>query len=67
VCNDLIHRVCSLFPKQFVGRVPAARRTVGGSPAECVGELERCVKELGFIGCNLNPDPVGWALDVALH
>ena len=22
-------------------------------------ELERCVKELGFIGCNLNPDPSG--------
>ncbi len=23
------------------------------------GELERCVKELGFVGCNLNPDPSG--------
>ena len=28
------------------------------SPAErCVAELERCVNELGFVGCLLNPDP----------
>jgi 4-oxalmesaconate hydratase len=31
----------------------------GVSPANCVDELERCVNELGFIGCNLNPDPSG--------
>ena len=58
LCNDLIHRVCSLFPNQFVG-VCQLPQTVGGSPAECIAELERCVKELGFIGCNLNPDPSG--------
>ena len=58
VCNDLIHRVCTLFPKQFVG-VCQLPQTVGGSPADSSGELERCVKELGFIGCNLNPDPSG--------
>ena len=27
--------------------------------ANCIPELERCVKEYGFIGCNLNPDPSG--------
>jgi 4-oxalmesaconate hydratase len=58
LCNDLIHRVCALFPKQFVG-VCQLPQTVDGSPAECIGELERCVTELGFIGCNLNPDPSG--------
>jgi 4-oxalmesaconate hydratase len=58
LCNDLIRRVCSLFPKQFVG-VCQLPQTVGGSPAECIRELERCVTELGFIGCNLNPDPSG--------
>src|SRR5690349_21666408 len=31
-----------------------------GVPASnCVAELERCVKELGFIGCNLSPDASG--------
>ncbi len=58
LCNDLIHRVCMLFPKQFVG-VGQLPQTVGGSPADCIGEAERCVKELGFIGFNLNPDPSG--------
>ena len=28
-------------------------------PANCIAELRRCVAELGFVGCNLNPDPSG--------
>jgi 4-oxalmesaconate hydratase len=57
-CNDLIHRVCTLFPKNFVG-VCQLPQSPGVQPRNCIGELERCVKELGFIGCNLNPDPSG--------
>ncbi len=59
-CNDLIHRVCTLFPENFVG-VCMLPQTPGVSPANsgCREELERCVKELGFVGCNLNPDPSG--------
>jgi 4-oxalmesaconate hydratase len=56
--NDLIHRVCKLYPDRFVG-VCALPQSPGVSPRESVEELERCVKELGFIGCNLNPDPSG--------
>jgi 4-oxalmesaconate hydratase len=58
VCNDLIYRVCGLYPKNFIG-VCQLPQVPGVSPANCVAELERCVKELGFIGCNLNPDPSG--------
>ena len=58
VCNDLIHRVCTLFPQNFVG-VCQLPQTPGVPPANCIPELERCVKEYGFIGCNLNPDPSG--------
>jgi 4-oxalmesaconate hydratase len=57
-CNDLIHRVCTLYPKNFVG-VCQLPQTQGVSPANCIEELERCVNEYGFIGCNLNPDPSG--------
>ncbi len=57
-CNDLIHRVCTLYPRNFVG-VCQLPQTPGVSPANCVAELERCVRDLGFIGCNLNPDPSG--------
>jgi predicted TIM-barrel fold metal-dependent hydrolase len=31
----------------------------GVAPAGAVAELRRCVEELGFVGCNLNPDPSG--------
>jgi 4-oxalmesaconate hydratase len=31
----------------------------GVPPKNSAAELERCVKELGFVGCNLNPDPSG--------
>jgi len=57
-CNDLIHRVCTLYPDNFVG-VCQLPQSPGVAPANCVAELERCVNELGFIGCNLNPDPSG--------
>ena len=57
-CNDLIHRVCTLYPKNFVG-VCQLPQSPGMPPKNSVAELERCVKELGFIGCNLNPDPSG--------
>ena len=56
--NDLIGRVCALYPDNFVG-VGMLPQAPGVSPANCIEELERSVKELGFIGCNLNPDPSG--------
>jgi 4-oxalmesaconate hydratase len=57
-CNDLIHRVCTLYPENFVG-VCQLPQSPGVAPKNSIAELERCVKELGFIGCNLNPDPSG--------
>ena len=57
-CNDLIHRVCTLYPENFVG-VCQLPQSPGVAPKNSIPELERCVKQLGFIGCNLNPDPSG--------
>jgi 4-oxalmesaconate hydratase len=57
-CNDLIHRVCLLYPENFVG-VCQLPQSPGVPPDTCIGELERAVTELGFVGCNLNPDPSG--------
>jgi len=56
--NDCIHRVCTLFPENFIG-VCQLPQSPGVTPKSCIGELERCVNELGFVGCNLNPDPSG--------
>jgi len=58
VCNELIHRICTLYPQNFIG-VCQLPQSPGVAPANCLGELERCVKEYGFVGCNLNPDPSG--------
>ena len=56
--NDLIHRVVNLFPDNFVG-VCQLPQSVGVPIANSIAELERCVNELGMVGCNLNPDPTG--------
>jgi 4-oxalmesaconate hydratase len=58
VANDLIAQVCRLFPESFVG-VCQLPQSPGVPPANCIEELERCVTELGFVGCNVNPDPSG--------
>jgi 4-oxalmesaconate hydratase len=54
--NDLVKRVCELRPDSFIP-VCQLPQSPGVSPANCIEELERCVNELGFVGCNVNPDP----------
>src|SRR5205807_782660 len=54
----LLHRVCGLYPDNFIG-VCQLPQSPGVPPDNCIDELERCVNELGFVGCNLNPDPSG--------
>ena len=61
-CNDLIHRIADLYPKNFVG-VCQLPQSPGTGLDNSVAELERCVNELDFIGCNLNPDPSGGSFD----
>lgn len=54
--NDLVYRTVQMFPKRFraVAGLPQYRDE---SPANCFAELDFRVKEQGFIGCLLNPDP----------
>jgi 4-oxalmesaconate hydratase len=58
VNNDLIKRVVDLYPENFAG-VCQLPQSPGVPIANSVLELERSVRELGFVGCNLNPDPSG--------
>ncbi|MDC0236351.1 amidohydrolase [Gammaproteobacteria bacterium] len=57
-CNNLIARVVELFPEQFIG-VCQLPQSPGVPIENSITELERSVSELGFVGCNLNPDPSG--------
>jgi 4-oxalmesaconate hydratase len=57
-CNDLVFRVTELFPQHFAGACQLPQ-TPNGALDDSIAELRRCVEELGFVGCNLNPDPSG--------
>lgn len=55
-CNNIIYRQTQLLKDKFVG--VAGLPQVAGDPIEnCLPELERCIRKLGFKGCLLNPDP----------
>ena len=56
--NDLIARCVALYPDLFVG-VCMLPQNPAADLAGSIEELDRCVTELGFVGCNLNPDPGG--------
>jgi 4-oxalmesaconate hydratase len=61
-CNNMIKRTVDLFPDNFVGVCQLPQQVKNDKPTgleDAIEELERCVLELGFIGCNLNPDPSG--------
>lgn len=57
ISNDLIARIVDMFPANFAG-VCQLPQSMSGDLEPVIAELERCV-ELGFVGCNLNPDPSG--------
>jgi 4-oxalmesaconate hydratase len=58
VSNEIIHRICTLQPDNFIG-VGQLPQSPGVRPDNCIEELERCVKSYGFVAVNLNPDPTG--------
>jgi predicted TIM-barrel fold metal-dependent hydrolase len=55
-CHNVINRQTQLYPNQFFG-VASLPQAAGAPIQEALPELERCVKQLGFVGCLLNPDP----------
>lgn len=56
-CNDLIGCVIRLYPETFAG-VCMLPQSPEADMSSSIAELQRCV-DMGFIGCNLNPDPGG--------
>ena len=54
--NNIIHRETQIYPDRFFG-VCGLPQPAGEPLDMAIAELERCVNELGFKGCLLNPDP----------
>lgn len=57
-CNELIYRLTQLYPQNFIGGCQLPQ-IPNGSLVNSIKELERCINEFGFVGCNLNLDPSG--------
>ncbi len=54
--NNIIYRETQMYPDRFFG-VCGLPQPAGEPLDMAIRELERCVKEMGFKGCLLNPDP----------
>lgn len=59
VTNNVIAQSVKLHPDRFVGMAQLPQSPYLKDTKNCAEELERCVKELGFVGGYLNPDPGG--------
>ena len=55
-CNNMIYRQTKLYPNRFIG-VAGLPQPAGDPLDMAIAELDRCVSQLGFRGCLLNPDP----------
>lgn len=57
-CNELIYRITELYPQNFIGAAQLPQSPNADLRASA-DELERCVNQYRFVGCNLSPDPSG--------
>ena len=55
-CHNIIDRAVKLYPDRFAG-VCMLPQQAGQPITVALPELERCVKEMGFVGCLVNSDP----------
>ncbi|HUZ77384.1 MAG TPA: amidohydrolase family protein [Chloroflexota bacterium] len=64
--NDVIAQTVRLHPDRFLGmaQLPQVAEL---DTNNCVAELERCMKDLGFVGAYLNPDPDGRKTAPGVH
>jgi 4-oxalmesaconate hydratase len=62
-CNELVHRVCKDIPGGLRRRLPAAAGPRRRAGRRVFDELERCVRDFGFIGLNLEPGSQRRALE----
>jgi 4-oxalmesaconate hydratase len=56
-CNDLIARFVEMFPDRFRGVAGLPQYMDEALDQRVIPELRRCVNDLGFVGCLINPDP----------
>jgi predicted TIM-barrel fold metal-dependent hydrolase len=65
--NDMIHQQCTFFPDRFLGACQLPQLSDAPDMAHCIGELNRCVSEYGFVAAYASPDPAGRRTTPGMH
>jgi predicted TIM-barrel fold metal-dependent hydrolase len=65
--NDMIHQQCTFFPDRFLGACQLPQISDAPDLSNCLGELNRCVTEHGFVAAYVSPDPAGRRTTPGMH
>lgn len=65
--NDLAFKIVQARPDVFLGSCQLPQRPDAKDTEHCLEELERCVKELGFVAVYISPDPNGKGNTPPMH
>lgn len=57
--NDLIHQQCEWHPTRFLGAAALPQLWDAPDTQHCLPELDRCIREYGFVAAYVSPDPSG--------
>lgn len=65
--NDCIKKQCDFFPDRFIGAATLPQISEAPDLSNCIPEMDRCIKELGFKAIYLSPDPGGKRTTPGMH
>ena len=65
--NDTIYKQCSMYPRRFLGAAQLPQISEAPDISHCLPELERCVKEYGFVAAYVSHDPAGRRTTPGMH
>jgi predicted TIM-barrel fold metal-dependent hydrolase len=65
--NDMIHQQCQMFPDRFLGAAMLPQVSDAPDLSNCIGELDRCVRDYGFVAAYVSPDPAGRRTTPGMH
>jgi predicted TIM-barrel fold metal-dependent hydrolase len=65
--NDMIHQQCVFFPDRFLGACQLPQVSDAPDTTHCLAELDRCVRDHGFVAAYVSPDPAGRRTTPGMH
>jgi predicted TIM-barrel fold metal-dependent hydrolase len=65
--NDMIHQQCAFYPDRFLGACQLPQDPHARDTRHCLPELDRCVRDYGFVAAYVSPDPDGRRTAPGMH